>query len=560
MTKSGFLTGLLCSLTASCAATTAATAPAAPLITDVPAVNRARGIGSTASAPLDVQYRSSQPPPSLRKARFQSSVPVEVTLSNGARLLVVENHAVPLVAVEVLIRTGVDGEPDGKGGLAAFTAALLTEGSAQHPAVEFSSALEDLAARLGTVADLETSRVHLNCLSETLPQALDLLAEALTTPSFRPEDVERVRGLLVTGLVQRRSSPPALAADQAARILYGERHPWGRPSGGTPHSLKTITRGDLVQFHQTWYRPNHAVIAVSGDVAPARVAQLLEEKLRQWRPAPLPELRLPAVPAIEPAALTVVEQAGLTQSQIWMVGRLFPADSPDHVAVTVANNVLGGLFTSRLNANLREQKGYSYGVYSSIRLGHSDGALYASGGVQAQYTAAALTEYRRELQDFAGGELREGELQRAKEAIIRGLPAMLETNDAVATSMAWLAHAGLPLDWYRRLPDRVAHVDATEVARVARQYFGLERLAAVVVGPNSRQALETLGIGPAQIREVESPRRSPRRRRAGSPMRSSSVHGATRHSWWTTPIRRIRRPSSGARRSRNHVASRCDAR
>ncbi len=481
-----------------CTAPKEATKPPPPVAAAQPA-----NVPEPRSTP-DADFRQGRPPTAPLEPRFAAPVPGEAALANGARLLVVENHAVPLVSIEVLVRTGVDAEPAGKGGLAGFTAAMLTEGTKKHPALAFSAAVEDLAARLGAGADLETSRLRLNCLTETLPQALDLLAEALATPAFRPDDVERVRGILLTGLQQKKASPSALAADQAARILFGEKHPWGRPAGGTPETLKAIARADLARFHETWYRPNNAIVSVSGDTSLAEMTRLLDQKLAGWRPRAVPKLKLPARPAIERRTVTLVEKPGASQSQVWVVGPLFPASHPDRVPLAVANNVLGGLFGSRLNMNLREQKGYSYGVRSSPRLGRTYGSLYAAGSVQAKFTAESLTEYEKEIEAFSGGALRDGELQQSKDAIIRGLPAALETNDAVSSSMATLAFVGLPLDWYRRLPGLVTAVDAAEVARVARQYLRPERMAVVVVGPgDSRQKIEALGLGPLEVRAAQ---------------------------------------------------------
>ncbi len=476
---------------------------AAPRAAAKPAAAQGPAAPEPAKTP-DADFRRTRPPTAPLQPRFQAPVPAEASLANGARLLVVENHAVPLVSIEVLIRTGVNAEPPGKGGLASFTAAMLTEGTKKHPALAFSAAVEDLAVRLGAGADLETTRVRLNCLTETLPQALDLLAEALATPAFRPEDVERVRGILLTGLLQKKASPSALAADQAARILYGPAHPWGRPAGGTPSTLMSIARADLVRFQETWYRPNNAVVSVSGDTSLAEMKKLLDGELARWRPRRLPELKLPPRPAVERRTVTLVEKPGASQSQVWVVGPLFPATHPDRIPVAVANNVLGGLFSSRLNMNLREQKGYTYGVHSGPRLGRTYGSLYTTGGVQARFTAESLAEYQKELEAFSTGALRDGELEQSKEAIIRGLPAALETNDAVSSTMATLAFVGLPLDWYRRLPGLVAQVDAAEVARVAHLYFRPERMAVIVVGPgDGRQKVEALGLGPLEVRPVE---------------------------------------------------------
>ena len=314
-----------------------------------------------------------------------------------------------------------------------------------------------------------------------------------------------MRGLLLTGLAQKKASLQALARDAAARILYGAEHPWGRPAGGTPETVKAITRADLARFHREWYRPNHAIVSVSGDTTPAEMKKLLDAKLAGWKRRALPPLRLPPLPRIEARSVTIVDKPGSSQSQVWVVEPLFAASHPDRVPFSVANNVLGGLFTSRLNMNLREEKGYSYGVSSAARLGRTTGTFTAAGGIQAQFTAEALGEFQKELSAFAGGALREGELERSKEALIRSLPARLETNDAVSGSIASLAFEGLPLDWYRRLPGLVARVDDGEVARVAQAWVRPERMPVVVVGPRSEgeEKIRALGLGPVEVRAAE---------------------------------------------------------
>ena len=216
------------------AETAAATAPAKP---PAPAPSPTAAPVAAPTTP-DAPFRASKPAPAPGEPKFQAPVPKVATLANGARLLVVENRAVPLVSIEVLVRAGVDQEPPGKGGLAGFTADMLTEGTTRHQALEFAARVEDLAARLSAGAGLESAQLRLNCLTETLPEGLELLAEALLTPAFRPEDVERVRGIRLTGLEQKKATPQALAADEAARIVYGERHPRGRPSGGTPRASR----------------------------------------------------------------------------------------------------------------------------------------------------------------------------------------------------------------------------------------------------------------------------------------------------------------------------------
>jgi zinc protease len=432
---------------------------------------------------------------------FQAPVPVEKKLKNGARLLIVENHQIPLVAVDVRFLHGVDADPADKAGLADFVADTIDEGTRTRSAEKLSEEIEDLAAHVGTNASLETSAASMNCLSETLPQALDLLADMVQNPAFRKDDVERVRTLKLTQLEQKKASIGALAGDAANKILYGDKHPWGQPAGGTPASLSSITPEDLAKFHASWWVPNNAVISVSGDVKPAELVKLLNEKFASWKPKPLPRLALPAFPTLTRRSILVLDKPGATQSQVWVVGRLFAARHPDAVVLQVANRPLGGMFTSRLNMNLREKHGYSYGVGSRPALMRATGTLTAAGGIIAKNTVEAVAEYEKELSAYAEKGATEDELVRAKEAYIRSLPSLMETNDNVATLMSSLVSLGLPLDYYKKLPDRIQKVTLKDVARVASRWVKPRAMPIVIVGPvgQSKEALEKLGLGPVTV-------------------------------------------------------------
>ncbi|HTO96879.1 MAG TPA: pitrilysin family protein [Myxococcales bacterium] len=449
----------------------------------------------------DAPFRASRPPPLSQQSRFSPPVPVQRKLKNGARVLIVENHSVPLVAVDVRLLHGVDADPKDKPGLAEFTADMVDEGTKTRPAEKLAEEIEDLAAHLGSGAGLETATVHLNCLTETLPKALDLLADVVQNPAFRPEDVERVRVLKLTALEQKKANPGALAADEAAKILYGPGHPWGQPAGGTPESVGSIGPSDLAAFHAKWWVPNAAVISVAGDVQPAEIVRLLDEKLASWKPRPLPRLSLPAFPRIRRREIVALEKPGTTQAQVWVIGRLFKATSPEAIPLRVANMTLGGLFTSRLNMNLREKHGYSYGVFSSLSLMRASGTFAARGGIVAKNTVEAVEEYERELQGFSNGQVSETELAAAKEALVRGLPTALETNDAVSGAMGNLVALGLPLDYYRNFAARVGKVSQAEVKKVVTEWITPERWPVLIVGPvaQSKEALEKLNLGPVTV-------------------------------------------------------------
>ena len=498
---------------ASAQATPGATPPASGQATPAAAAQKAPETGASAAVQVapppqpeppptpDQPFRAARPPPLAVQPHFEAPVPVQKRLKTGARVLIVENHAVPLVAIDVRFLHGVDADPSDRPGLAEFVADTADEGTRTRSATRLAEETEDLAAHLGAGASLESTNVHLNCLVETLPQALELLADVVQNPAFRAEDVERGRVLRLTALQQKRASIGALAGDEVARLLFGEQHPWGKPSGGTPESVAAITPAELQKFHATWWVPNNAVIVVSGDVKPAAMVQLLDEKFAQWKARPLPVLLLPKVPALSRRSIVALEKPNATQSQVWVVGRLFKAADADALPLRVANMTLGGLFTSRLMTNLRETHGYSYGVYSRLSLLRASGTFTAAGGIIAKNTVEAVGEYEKELSKFATGAVSEAELAAAKEALIRSLPSALETNDSVSGAMGNLASLGLPLDYYRTLPGRIARVGQKDVKRVVTRWMKPAQWPVVIVGPvgQSKGELEKLGLGPVSV-------------------------------------------------------------
>ncbi|HEY2030403.1 MAG TPA: insulinase family protein [Myxococcales bacterium] len=492
--------------TASPASGPTATAPSGGTST---AVQSAGGVAKAEpqgqpAAPMmpEEAFRDQEPKAFSSQPRFQAPKPVVRKLKNGARVLVVENHSVPLVAVDIRFLHGIDADPHDKAGLAGFVADTVDEGTDSRPAEKLAAEIEDLAAHISAGAGLESTSAHLNCLTETLPQALEIFADIVQHPAFRKDDVERVRVLRLTSLAQKKASVGALASDEAARLLYGDAHPWGQPSGGTPQSVASITPQDLTAFHRGYWVPNEAVISVSGDVTPDHIVQLLEQKFAGWKARPIPKLHLPKFPQLGPRDIDALEKGNATQSQVWVLGRLFPARNlTDAIPLRVANMTLGGLFTSRLNMNLREKHGYSYGVSSSVSLLRTGGTFMASGGIVAKNTVDAVSEYEKELVTFANGEVSEAELEAAKEALIRGLPSALETNDAVASAMANIVSLGLPLDYYQTVAAKVGKVSRADVKRVVRKWVKPKEWPILIVGPvqDSKDALQKLGFGPVRM-------------------------------------------------------------
>jgi zinc protease len=455
-------------------------APALPALIDTP----------------DAPFRTGKPPATAGATQFTAPVPTVRTLANGARLLVVENHAVPLVAVTVLIETGIDGEPMGKAGLSKFVAGMLTEGTKTRSATELAEQVEDLSTILFAASGQETTQVRFNSLKEVLPQSLDLLADVIANPAFRQEDVERERGLMLTDLEQKRANPALLARDEQSRILYGDKHPWGQPLGGTADTLKSITIADLVKFHDQYFRPTNAIISVSGDVTADEIAKLLQDKLAGWKKRPRVSVKLPKPHLLGKRSIVLVDKPEASQSQVWTFGPAVAAKDPDAIALRVASYILGAPF-ARLDLNIREDKGYSYGARANVSLLKEHGIWLASSGVKANVTVEALGEIEKELSGFVTPVLKPGELENAKEAQVRSLPSQLERNDSVAAAMASLAFNGQPLDYFRTLPGKVAKIDAAAVARVTAKYDRPDAWSIVIVGPRaaSEEKLKAMKLG-----------------------------------------------------------------
>ena len=501
------LAALLAALALGCATTETAVPPAPPEKPAAPPPAPPATPAPTPGSPPtpDAAFRAQQPAPLPGTPTFDAPVPVVKKLKNGVEVWVVENPAIPVVAVEVVIKSGVNAEPIEKAGLADLVVSLLDEGTRTRPADKLAEAIEDLAMRLNANAGREDIRVHMNSLTEALPQALDLMADVLLNPAFRPEDVSRVKDQKITDLLQKKGVPQALAADEMGRLLFGAKHPWGQPDGGTPETIRAITPADLQKFHDTWFRPNNAVIVVSGDVKVDQMVKMLDERLGAWKAKPLPKLSLPALPDLKARTVTFVDMPNASQSQVWVAGRVMNAKSPDAVVLRTINFALGGMFTSRLNMNLREVHGYSYGVRSAVEAARTYGTLMAYGGIVAKNTSEALKEYEDELARFASGGITGEELAKSKNAFIRTMPSRLETNDAVASAYGTVAFYELGPDYYKTLPAKISAVTPADATRVAKVVTA-ERWPVIIVGPAQENAdkVKKLELGPVELKAVPS--------------------------------------------------------
>ena len=425
-------------------------------------------------------------------------------LENGLTVIHHYNPALPLVSADLVVRSGSDANPVTLPGLAGFTAQMLTEGTATRSAPRIADEIAQLGAFLDTGSSTGASSVSLLALRANFGAALAVLADVVQHPAFPTAEVERQRASRLGDLMQQRDDPETIAALAAAGALYGPRHPYGYGQLGTEPAIRAVTREDLDGFWRRHYVPGNAALVVSGDISRSELKALADAHFRNWKSAPVPQLS-PGTPATTKARVVLVDQPGAGQTALRLTMLGAERKTPQFPALEVMNAAFGGLFTSRINQNLREDKGYTYGVYSGFRYDRTPGPFIIAGSVRANVTGASVSELLREAQAMADKPLGAEELAGARNAQLLSLPNHFETNSDIGASLAEAFVFDLPLDYYRQLPERLEAVTAADVQAVARRYLDPQRLMVVAVGERKKIAsqLEKLKLGPIEVRDSE---------------------------------------------------------
>lgn len=461
---------------------------------------------SPASAEATID-RSVMPPPGTTPS-FDLPEVERRTLSNGMEVYVVERRELPLVTLQMVVGAGAAAEPAGRAGLASLTAAMLDEGTDERSALEIADELDFLAANVYTGAGTDAAYLVLNTLRRNLEPALDVFADVVTDPAFPASEAERVRNERLTAIVEASDRPTTVANQQFNLRIYGPDHPYGRPIEGTTASVRALGPEQLRDFYRTFYRPNNADLIVVGDVSAEQIVPMLEQAFAGWEQAPVPAVRYPAPPAPQEATrVFLIDKPGAAQSEIRIGHVGVPRDNPDYFPLMVMNSILGGQFSSRINLNLREDKGYTYGARSAFNMLREPGTFVASAGVQTPSTKESVVEFMKELREIrAERPVTDEEVEFAKQSIILAQPRQTETNDQVASRLEDLILYSLPTDYFDSYDQRVAAVTREEVERVAREYLDPEHFAVVIVGDRSvvEAGLRELPY-PVEVVEVERP-------------------------------------------------------
>jgi predicted Zn-dependent peptidase len=480
--------------------TRAMSAPGLRLVLVAAAVVTCLVVSPAGAQPLD---RSKPPvlgaPPALSLPHVQVQ-----RLPNGLGLDVLEMHETPVVDLTFIIHAGVVCDPADLPGLATFTADMLDEGAGGKSALEIAEEFEYLGASFSTGAGPEHAIVRLHVPRRQLEAALDLLADVLLRPAFPDSEVARRRELRLNSILQLRDQPLAISPIAFGAIVYGSTHPFGRPAEGNEASTEALTREKVVDFYETWYRPNNATLLVVGDIEPTEARRLLAARFGGWEQESLPERATPADPRPAPRTFYLVDKPDAPQSVIRIGHVGVPRSTPDYYALTVMNTILGGSFTSRLMQNLRETHGYTYGARSRFQMGRLAGPFSAYASVQTAKTDSAVIEFLKELRRLRDEPVPEAELEKAKAYLALGLPGDFETTSGAARKFTDLIATDLPLDTYDQYILRIQAVTVEDVQRVARRHILDDHLAMVIVGDRSQieEGLRALEEGPVVARDL----------------------------------------------------------
>jgi zinc protease len=426
-------------------------------------------------------------------------------LANGLTVIHSPKPGLPLVSASLVLRAGQGANPADKPGLAGFTAAMLPEGTTTRSAQQIAEAAAALGATLNAQAGSEEARIDFSGLKASARDGLALLADVALNPAFAAPEIERLKAQRLAALAQTREQAPLLANAIGNRVTYGDGHPLAANALGTEASIQATDAAALRAFWQAHYRPERAALVVAGDLSEAELRALVEPLFGTWKPIGDAAPAAPLPPARPVAARTVlVDKPGAPQTALAVVAPGPWAAAPDAAAIKVMNAALGGLFTSRINNQLREVKGYTYGIFSGYSMGRERGQFGIRGSVRTDVTGAALTDMWKEIEAMRARPMGAAELNRVRNAQLLSLPGLFDTNFAVVAGYAGNWASGLPMSAITDLPKKYGAVTAASALKAARQHLDPAQLIVVAVGDKAKVQPQLEAIGrQVEVRDAE---------------------------------------------------------
>jgi zinc protease len=434
-----------------------------------------------------------QPPAGAGELALQLPSATRTSLGNGLSVVALTQRNLPLVHARVVIRSGSAADPGDIPGLAGFLAEMLEAGTPGRSATEVAAAVENLGSSLSVSADTDTVQVSFTCMTEHFAAILAVVADVVRNPAFAEDELVRVRERQLAELAQALANPGSMAARRFRERVYPGPHPYAHTTLGSDAGIRAVSGESLRSFHQRYFRPQNAAVVVVGDVETEAAVAAMQEQFGTWaddfpggaqgsnRPWHEDDHML-----LQPRAIDLVHKAGAPQSQLRIGHVSVSRHHAEYFNLVIMNAILGGVFNSRINMNLREDKGYTYGARSYFDFALLQGPFVVYAGVRTDATAAAIREVLKEIDTIRSADVSEAELTQAKNAYTLSLPGYFQSISGIAGMLASLYLFDLPLDYFQTLPEKLRAVTVADVRRVAQSFLHPESLQIVVVGDRDK--------------------------------------------------------------------------
>jgi zinc protease len=421
----------------------------------------------------------------------------KAVLSNGLKVMLVEHGELPVVQMQFVFQTGATADPLNKPGVANLTMRMLDAGTEKRSVLQIADEIDYLGASFNASTSYDGSFINVLTLKKHLPEVLDIVSDVLMNPTFPKSEFNRIQKEVITNLLQQKDRPEVIVGKVFSKILYGDNHPYGNSIDGNQESVNQINVDDVKNFYGTYFYPNNATLIVVGNTKLSEMKTVLEKYLSSWKPKDIPVNAVPKFEGLSNAGIFMVDKPKAAQSQIRIGSIGVSRSTPDYFALEVMNMILGGNFNSRINWNLREQKGYTYGARSGFAYRKEAGPFNTSGGFKSSVTDSCVIELMKELNKIKSSDVTVDELTFAKNGLIRALPRSFETPAQISGQIANLVLYNLPFDYYNTYIQNLNKITISDVKRVSEKYINPDKMSIIIVGDVelNKPNLEKLNLG-----------------------------------------------------------------
>lgn len=447
-------------------------------------------------------------PPGGAPSTLRIPTSQRTTLSNGMKVVLAERHETPTINLALQFDAGYAADSLAIPGTASIANRMLLEGTAKRTGPQISERNAELGAQISANASLDTSTISLSALKMNLDDSLELYADVVRNPAFPVADFDRVKKLQQAGIQREKAEPNALAQRILPGLIYGANHPYGQPfsGSGTESSLAKITRDSVAQFHASWYKPNNATLFIVGDTTLAEIKPKLEKLFGDWKTGEVPKKNIAQVQHREKTTVYLIDRPGAVQSVI-IAGQVAPSrNNTDEPAIDVFNSLLGGSFVSRLNMNLREDKHWSYGAFTTIIGARGQRSFLGIAPVQSDKTSESLAEMVKEFRDVLRSKpVTDEEVGKMQESLTRSMVGDRETKNGVLGDMLSISRYGLPEDYYATYAQKVNALKKSDINAIAERILRPEKMIYVVVGDRAQveKGIRELNLGDVQLLDAD---------------------------------------------------------